>query len=283
MRGDVKADDNPHDVLRLAWAVALGYASPHIATIGRQLVVVSGAERGSLDISDLDPRRLRNLCANGLTYRRHIKKTVEKDQDGKEFEVVEEWEEPSLPSIQLCGTVLADPAIRLYRPVLSGISRVPVLRPEPDVTLLEQQGVDQSTSRIYWPDLPIGPIPASPTRSEVAAAKKFLLDELMHDFPWSSDADRANCLAMRLTSYLQAYAGFLSPLFVVNASKSSSGKGFLVTVMVETTGAYFRSWVNVEEEIRKALTACLMESDPVVVFDDVGKRTPYPAPPWPAC
>ena len=34
MRGDVKADDNPHDVLRLAWAVALGYASPHIATIG---------------------------------------------------------------------------------------------------------------------------------------------------------------------------------------------------------------------------------------------------------
>ena len=82
--------------------------------------MVSGAERGSLDISDLDPRRLRNLCANGLTYRRHIKKTVEKDQDGKEFEVVEEWEEPSLPSIQLCGTVLADPAIRLYRPVLSG-------------------------------------------------------------------------------------------------------------------------------------------------------------------
>ena len=61
-------------------------------------------------------------------------------------------------------------------------------------------------------------------------------------------------------------------MFVVNASKSSSGKGFLVTVMVETTGAYFRSWVNVEEEIRKALTACLMESDPVVVFDDVGKK-----------
>ena len=50
----------------------------------------------------------------------------------------------SFPSVQLCRTVLADPAIRLYRPVLAGISRVPVLRPD-RVTLLEAQGVDAST------------------------------------------------------------------------------------------------------------------------------------------
>ena len=174
--------------------------------------------------------------------------------------------------MQLCGTVVSDPAIQLYRPELTGISRVPVLRP--DGTLLEVQGVDPSTRRVYWPDLPVGPIPAKPTRSEVAAAKKFMLDQLMHDFPWSSPADKANCLAMRLTSYLQPYAGYLSPQFVVDASKSGCGKGFLVPVMVETAGAYFRSWVNDEEEIRKSLTACLMASDPVVVFDDIGKRTP---------
>jgi len=267
---DVKTDNRGADVLRLSWAVALGYASPHIAVQGRELVVVSGAEQGSLDISPLDAVRLRNLCANGLTYCHVVEEGLEEDADGKPHPIVLEYDRATLPTIQLCRTTLADPAIRLYRPVLAGISRVPVLRP--DRTLLEVQGVDASTMRVYWPDLPIGTIPAKPTRSEVAAAKKLILDELLADFPWSSNADKANTLGMWLTSYLEPFARFLSPLFVVNAVKSSSGKGQLVTVMAETVGAYFRTWVNLEEEIRKSLTTCLKSSDPVIILDDVGKK-----------
>ena len=81
MKGDVKSDNNPHDVLRLAWAVALGHATPHIATLGRDLVVVSGAESGSLDISELTPRRLRSMCASAdLTYYHHVEE--KKDDEG---------------------------------------------------------------------------------------------------------------------------------------------------------------------------------------------------------
>ena len=264
--GDIKKDNSPGDVLRLAWAVALGYASPHVAVLGRDLVVVSGAEQGSLDVSLLDAKRLRNLCASGLTYYHHVEK--KKDDEGNE--VTEEYDEPALPSIQLCGTVLSDPAIRLYRPVLGGITSVPVLRP--DRTLLECQGVDESTSMIYWPTLPIGTIPANPTRIEVAAAKKLILDQLLHDFPWASKADKANALAMMLTSFLEPYAEFLSPLFVLDALKSGSGKTFLARLLMETVGAHFRTWVNDEAEIRKSLTACLMESDRAIIFDDVDKR-----------
>ena len=266
--GDVKKDNSPYDVLRLAWAVALGHASPHVATLGRNLVVVSGAEGGSLDISELTPRRLRSMCASAdLTYIHHVKEI--KDDAGNVTDV-EEWDEPALPSIQLCSTVLSDPAIRLYRPVLAAISKVPVLRP--DRTLLERQGVDEATRMIYWPDLVIGPVPAAPDRSEVAAARKLILDELLHDFPWSSDADKANALAMMLTSFLEPYAEFLSPLFVLDALKSGSGKTFLARLLLETAGAHFRTWVNDEAEIRKALTACLMESDRAIIFDDVGRE-----------
>ena len=265
--GDIKKDNSPYDVLRLAWAVALGHASPHIATHGRELKVVSGGEGGSLDIGELTPRRLRSMCASAnLTYYHHVKEI--EDEAGNVVDV-EEWDEPALPSIQLCSTALADPAIKLYRPQLGGITKVPVLRP--DRTLLEVQGIDAATSRVYWPDLPVGTIPAKPTRSEVAAAKKLILDELLHDFPWSSAADKANCLGMWLTSYLEPYAEYLSPLFALDATKASSGKSGLVMVMQETVGAYFRTWVNLEEEIRKSLTACLMEADPVIIFDDVGK------------
>src|ERR1035437_744919 len=263
LNADKDADNDPGDVLRLGWAIALGLVSPHIATLDGVLVVVSGAENGSLNIGELTPRRLRLLCAeNNVCWEWHEGK--DEDTEGERVLV--------LPSIQMCATALSGPAIKLYRPVLSGITKVPVLRPEPDRTLLERQGVDESTKRVYWPDLPIGTIPAKPTRSEVAAAKKLILDELLHDFPWTSYADKANCLAMWLTSYLQPFGQYLSPLFVLNASKASSGKSFLVTVMVETTGAYFRTWVNLEEEIRKSLTACLMENDPVIILDDVGKK-----------
>ena len=36
LEGDVKKDNSSRDVLRLSWAVALGYASPHIAVRGRR-------------------------------------------------------------------------------------------------------------------------------------------------------------------------------------------------------------------------------------------------------
>jgi len=262
--GDVKKDNSPRDVLRLAWAVALGHASPHVAVLGRDLVVVSGGEQASLDIGLLDPIRLRQLCAGSdLTYIHHVK-TVKLDDDS---EVLEEWDEPALPSLQLCRTALADPAIRLYRPVLAAITKVPVLKP--DGTLLEAQGVDQATSMVYWPDLPFGDIPAAPGRSEVGAAKHFIIGELLADFPWSSPADKAGTLAMLLTSYLQPFAEFLSPLFVITAPKSGSGKTTLVRIMQETVGAAFRSWVSDEAEVRKALTACLMDPDQVILFDDI--------------
>ena len=106
----------------------------------------------------------------------------------------------------------------------------------------------------------------------MAAAKKLLIDELLADFPWHSDADKANCLAMLLTSFLEPYAEFLSPLFVLDALKSGSGKTFLARLLLETAGAHFRTWVNDEAEIRKGLTACLMESDRAIIFDDVGRE-----------
>jgi hypothetical protein len=267
LEGHGGKDSVPADVLRLAWAVALGCASPHVAVFGRDLVVVSGGEQGSLDISPLTPVRLRQLCAaSGLTFTRHVRET----DNGDGGTDVEKWDEDMLPSAQLCATVLADPAIRMYRPVLGGITKTPVLRP--DGTLLEVQGIDAATSMIYWPDLPVGTIPAAPGRSEVAAAKKFILGELLADFPWHDDASKANAVAMLLTSYLEPYAGYLSPQFVVDAPKSGSGKTFLARILQETTGAHFRTWVNDEAEIRKALTSCLMESDRCIVFDDVGRK-----------
>jgi len=136
---------------------------------------------------------------------------------------------------------------------------------------LETQGLDHDTMLVYWPTLPIGPIPASPDRIEVAKARRLILEELLFDFPWNTEADKANALGMLLTSYLRPNGKFLSPLFIIDAPKSGSGKTYLARILQETVGALFRSWVNNEEEIRKALTTALMGDDVVIILDDVDK------------
>ena len=146
------------DVLRLAWAVALGYASPHIATLGRDLVVVSGAESGSLDISQLDAVRLRNLCASGLTYCHHVEETREKDADGNELQAIEEWDEPALPTMQLCRhhrwpTRPSGSTGRCW----PASPRCPCC--VPTAPCWRSRGSIRPPAMIYWPDLPIGADP----------------------------------------------------------------------------------------------------------------------------
>ncbi|MGH7749929.1 MAG: hypothetical protein ACREQ5_34945, partial [Candidatus Dormibacteria bacterium] len=83
-------------------------------------------------------------------------------------------------------------------PPLKAITEVPVLRP--DGSILVTPGYDSATRLMYVPDpaLRIPAVPLAPTRGDVVRARSLLLDELLVDFPFAGDADRANALALQL-------------------------------------------------------------------------------------
>lgn len=153
---------------------------------------------------------------------------------------------------------------------LAGIVEAPALRP--DGTVLDSPGYDEATGLLYEPATPFPPMPARPTREDAIAAAARLLD-LVIDFPFTGPAHRAAWLAALLTVFARAAILGPVPLFLFEASTAGSGK----TLLAELVGLIFAGrdlavseLANDNEEVRKALTAILLEGDRVVLLDNAG-------------
>ena len=87
-----------------------------------------------------------------------------------------------------------------------------------------------------------------------------------------ADADRTNYLSLLFTPILRHYVPkLLSPLFPITATAGGSGKTYLVDIGKVLYGATVRPWVSDDSELRKAITATLRATNPIIVFDDVDR------------
>lgn len=150
---------------------------------------------------------------------------------------------------------------------LHGIVGAPVLRP--DGTLLQKSGYDLRTGLYYAAKVEMRPVPDKPTPEEVAEARSFLLDRFLGDFPWVSDADRANYIGLLVTQILRPYTRCLTPFGLISATTQSSGKTILSDGIGQLYGQKVQPWVRSDQELRKAVTAILDGPAAVVVFDNI--------------
>ena len=92
-----------------------------------------------------------------------------------------------------------DPAL----PVLAGIVTAPVFGK--DGTLITEPGYHPAARLLYEPDtgLPAGRHPGAPDADDIAAARSLLLDDLLGDFPFVGDAERAHALALLLLPFVR--------------------------------------------------------------------------------
>lgn len=156
-------------------------------------------------------------------------------------------------------------------PVLRRIISTPVLRP--DGTLLQQPGYDERTGFYLASNSHLAPIPDQPTPEEVAAAREFLLDRFLRDFPWRTNADKANYLALLVTPLIRPFTRALSPFGLVEASMPGSGKTILTGCVGLLVGQTVQTWTDSEEELRKTITTVLADPPGVIVFDNLEEGT----------
>src|SRR4051812_29591987 len=71
------------------------------------------------------------------------------------------------------------------------------------------------------------PVPETPSPEQVDQARAFLLDRFLRDFLWSSDADRANYIALLATPIVRYYTRSLTPFALIDATMPASGKTIL--------------------------------------------------------
>ena len=118
-------------------------------------------------------------------------------------------------------------------------------------------------------------VPADPTPEQIAQARALLVDELLVDFPFVKDSDRAHAVAAILLPFLQRIIGGLAPMHLIEAPTQGSGKGLLASLIsIVSTGAApeGRTVPENEDDVRKMITAELITGRPIILLDNLSEK-----------
>lgn len=205
-------------------------------------------------IDDVTPDIMRNLLSHSANFVR-----VSSEGD----------ERNSLPPVDTARDVLARGQWEF--PQLDAVTESPVMRP--DGSILTDPGYDAATHLFYVSNggLALPEIPESPSSSDVVDARE-RIDDILHDFPFVADADKANLIAMMLTQVIRPAIDGLIPMGIINAPQPGSGKGLLIKVIsLIATGkvAPATTAPTTPDEWTKQLTAILAGGATMIVFDNV--------------
>jgi hypothetical protein len=159
-------------------------------------------------------------------------------------------------------------------PPLSRFVRIPVFAR--DGSLHDRPGYDPQTRSYYAPQpgVQIPPVPVSPTAADLKRAKSLIFDELLGDFPFAGDAERANALSMLIETAVRDLIDGPTPLRLIEAPTAGSGKGLLVDALVMPAIGRTVSVMPAaddDDEWRKKITSQLLKSPPAILIDNVTK------------
>lgn len=177
---------------------------------------------------------------------------------------------PAHPPLAVIKSILATPDPAL--PVLAGIVTTPVFGR--DGELITEPGYHSAARLLYDPpkDFVLPAIAKQPTPADITAARSLLLDDLLGEFPFTGEAERAHALALLLVGFVRAMIDGPTPLHLVEKPTQGTGATLMVDVIsLIATGC--RASVMVEgsddEEWRKRLTAKLRQIPSVVLIDNL--------------
>lgn len=183
-----------------------------------------------------------------------------------------EWKRVALPA-QLIKNMLACPEIPL--PLLLGIVEAPVF--SADGQLQTTPGYCPAT-RTYFDassGITVPTVSDYPSQEEVAEARRLLVEEILGDFPFIGDAERAHAVAMLILPFLRELIPGATPLHLIE--KPAPGTG--ATLLAELPGLLFTGRATTamtegrdEDEWRKRLFAKLRKGPSILFIDNLRRR-----------
>lgn len=114
-------------------------------------------------------------------------------------------------------------------------------------------------------------VPETPTKDDVMKSIA-LIWEAIGEFPFDSEGDRANAIAMMICPFVRRMIKGVTPLHLVEAPTPGSGKGLLADIgSIILTGdpVPVSTMSENAEETRKRLTSILIEASPFIMLDNV--------------
>lgn len=246
-------------VAAAAWAALHARNDPPtLFRYGGLPVRIEEDEHGAPSPKTLTEDRLRYELARAANWYR-------KNRDGETL--------PALPPVHVVKDMLATPDLPL--PVLIGIIEAPAFGP--DGSLHDTPGYHPA-SRTYYhprPGFRVPPVPNEPTAADITRARDLILTELLGDFPFIGDAERAHAVALLLLPFVRGLIDGPTPLHLIEKPTPGTGASLLADVL--TYPAIGRPPAATtegrdEDEWRKRLTAKLRAGAPIVLIDNLRRR-----------
>ena len=275
---EIEAPSGPASIRALRSAIDAGTIPGTYVSSGRVVVVekvsgtagaISGDEDSPLPVTASEvraPGLAALLAAHTYTFQMRSRK-----KDGG----TETYPEEVTPPNAVLAAALEPKEWPRLRP-LFGIVGAPVLRP--DGSLLQQPGYDPKTCLYLASKVPLDPVPDGPSGKQIRTAREFLLRRFLGDFPWVSEADKANYVGLLVTPILRSYLRTLIPFGVVTSTMPSSGKTILTCGLGMLYGQRVLTWTHSDEELRKAITSVLADPVGTIIFDNLAEGTVIDSP-----
>ena len=166
-----------------------------------------------------------------------------------------------------------------WLPRLDGLAGAPVFAR--DGTLRTECGYDSDTRFFLHSGVTaIPPIPDNPSQQELTSALNLLLEELLGDFTFVSQADRANSLALLLLPFVRKMIAGPTPLHLISAPVAGTGKTLLATSLTLPSLGEVISVMTEgkdDDEWRKRITATFIKGRRVILLDNLRRRLDSPA------
>lgn len=177
---------------------------------------------------------------------------------------------PTPPPTGLVKSLVATPDPAL--PVLAGIVTAPVVGR--GGVLLTEPGYHPDARLLYRPPpgFLLPPVPERPTPTETAAARNLLLDDLLGDFPFTGEAERAHALALLLLGFVRPMIDAPTPLHMIEKPTPGTGATLMVdaiATILTGVGASVMTEGRDEDEWRKRLTAKLRQLPTLLLIDNL--------------
>lgn len=184
------------------------------------------------------------------------------------YKVTEAGKVDARPPQDVVQDLLASPE-RMW-PTLRRIVSVPVFAS--DGTLCQAPGYNAAAHAWYDPaGLTVARIPDEPDELALAGAVD-LITEVITDFPFVEDADRAHALAMMLQPFARDLIPGPTPLYLIEKPNPGTGATLLATVALHPALGHpiktFTEATN-EEEWRKRITSALREAPDAILIENL--------------
>lgn len=160
---------------------------------------------------------------------------------------------------------------------LRGILEAPSIRP--DGSVLQTPGYDAATQYLYEPSDDFPRVPERPSREDALRARDALL-EVVCDFPFPSDEYRSAWLASSLTLVARPAIEGCVPAMLYDGNNAGAGKGRAVDAAANLgTGrdATKTPLPQDDDELRKRITALLLQGERIGVLDNVTDTIALPS------